>query len=208
MRKRLERRMPIDPDAVLLTVEEAASILRIGRSSAYMLANVYLATEGAAGLPVIRLGRCLRVPSARLQELIGAHLPATTTSSETSTGSMPAGLGDSPRDPPASTAPAHQTADARPAPLTSTRGPSSSPRAPSTNVRSAPTKSTRRPSDSTIDGDATDPRAPIARPSDRRQEGPGTSLRTPRNSTHQCISDAATPLPFDFDAESGAGGGW
>ena len=53
----------------VLTVEEAASVLRIGRSLAYQLAREYDATGGRSGLPVIRLGGCLRVPRWALREL-------------------------------------------------------------------------------------------------------------------------------------------
>ena len=54
----------------LLTVAEAAHVLRIGRSLAYQLAHEYLHTGGTAGLPVVRLGRsCLRVPRWALIEL-------------------------------------------------------------------------------------------------------------------------------------------
>ena len=54
----------------LLTVTEAASVLRIGRSLAYELAREYLRTGGESGMPVLRLGRsCLRVPRWALQEL-------------------------------------------------------------------------------------------------------------------------------------------
>jgi Helix-turn-helix domain len=53
----------------LLTVEEAARILRIGRSLAYELANRYLTSGGSAGMPVIRFGSCLRVPRWALMEL-------------------------------------------------------------------------------------------------------------------------------------------
>ena len=53
----------------LLTVEQAARVLRIGRSLAYQLANEYLATGGTAGMPVIRVGGCLRVPRWALLEL-------------------------------------------------------------------------------------------------------------------------------------------
>jgi excisionase family DNA binding protein len=53
----------------LLTVEEAARVLRIGRSLAYQLANEYLATGGTAGMPAIRVGGCLRVPRWALLEL-------------------------------------------------------------------------------------------------------------------------------------------
>ena len=64
------------PDAVsgpraLLTVTEAAGELRIGRSKAYELARLYLATGGREGLPVIRVGAaCLRVPRWALLVLV------------------------------------------------------------------------------------------------------------------------------------------
>ena len=53
----------------LLTVEEAATYLRISRTLGYQLARQYRNTDGAAGLPVIRLGRCLRVPRRELEKL-------------------------------------------------------------------------------------------------------------------------------------------
>jgi len=54
----------------LLTVEEAARLLRIGRTLAYRLARRYEATGGLKGLPVIRFGSCFRVPRWALIELI------------------------------------------------------------------------------------------------------------------------------------------
>lgn len=47
-----------------LTVEEAASVLRISRSAAYRAA-------ARGELPVLRVGRSLRVPRWRLLELLG-----------------------------------------------------------------------------------------------------------------------------------------
>ena len=47
----------------LYTVEEAAVRLLIGRTKAYQMARQYLASGGRKGMPVIRLGRCLRVPA-------------------------------------------------------------------------------------------------------------------------------------------------
>jgi hypothetical protein len=57
--------------SALLTVEEAARVLRIGRTLAYQLARRYRATDGAEGLPVIELGNVLRVPRAKLEALVG-----------------------------------------------------------------------------------------------------------------------------------------
>ena len=54
----------------LLTVEEAAQVLRIGRSLAYKLARRYEASGGTEGLPAIRFGTCLRVPRCALMELV------------------------------------------------------------------------------------------------------------------------------------------
>ncbi|MDZ7732495.1 MAG: helix-turn-helix domain-containing protein [Acidimicrobiia bacterium] len=55
--------------AQFLTVEEAAKILRISRSSAYELANLWERTHGDEGLPAIRLGRTLRVPRRAIEAL-------------------------------------------------------------------------------------------------------------------------------------------
>ena len=57
------------PDSPLLTVEEAADVLRIGRTKAYALAAEYVTSDGATGVPVSRLGGSLRVPRWALLEL-------------------------------------------------------------------------------------------------------------------------------------------
>ena len=60
-----------------LTVEEAAKVLRIGRTAAYALAREWRSTNGASGLPVLELGRTLRVPRLALQRMLeGRQLPA------------------------------------------------------------------------------------------------------------------------------------
>ncbi len=52
---------------LFLTVEQAAYVLSISRTAAYGLVNRWLDTAGDEGLPVIRLGRTLRVPRAALE---------------------------------------------------------------------------------------------------------------------------------------------
>lgn len=52
------------PRPAVLTVEEAAELLRIGRSAAY-------AAVKAGEIPSIKVGRSLRVPRHRLDELLG-----------------------------------------------------------------------------------------------------------------------------------------
>ena len=62
--------------ADLLTIEEAAALLRIGRRKAYELAARFEATGGREGLPVVRLGRCLRVVRVRLEQFLLTDPPA------------------------------------------------------------------------------------------------------------------------------------
>ncbi len=59
---------------MLLTVEEAGELLRIGRTKAYAMAREWRETDGRSGLPVIDLGHVLRVPRRALEELIGVEL--------------------------------------------------------------------------------------------------------------------------------------
>ncbi len=61
----------IDVQAEVLTVEEAAAILRISRNAAYAAARKWRATGGEHGLPCIEIGRCLRVPRSALDRLLG-----------------------------------------------------------------------------------------------------------------------------------------
>jgi excisionase family DNA binding protein len=62
-----------------LRVEEVAKILRISRSAAYELANAWLATDGEAGLPAVRLGRSLRVPRAAVERLLAVGVDRDDT---------------------------------------------------------------------------------------------------------------------------------
>ena len=58
-----------------LTVEEAARVLRIGRTAAYQQAHLWLDT-GSEGLPVIRVGGSLRVPRAQAEEHYNVRITA------------------------------------------------------------------------------------------------------------------------------------
>jgi excisionase family DNA binding protein len=63
-RKAIE--VTLDELPVFLTVDEAAAVLRIGRTSAYVLCHEWLDSEGRSGLPCVKVGRQLRVPRAAL----------------------------------------------------------------------------------------------------------------------------------------------
>lgn len=54
-----------------LTVEEAARILRIGRTAAYLAAKRFRETDGAEGLPVVAIRGSLRVPRRKLEQFAG-----------------------------------------------------------------------------------------------------------------------------------------
>ncbi len=64
----------VDEVPDLLTVEEAAAVLRIGRTKAYDLAREWRATDGASGLPVLDLGNVLRVSRYALEDMVGGPL--------------------------------------------------------------------------------------------------------------------------------------
>ena len=55
----------------MLTVEEAARLMRIGRTKAYALTQQWRATGGRSGIPVVDLGDVLRVPRRVLEEMVG-----------------------------------------------------------------------------------------------------------------------------------------
>ena len=60
-----------DTSTEVLTVDEAAAILRISRNAAYAAARQWRTTGGKAGLPCIEIGRTLRVPRTELDRLLG-----------------------------------------------------------------------------------------------------------------------------------------
>ncbi len=63
---------------LLLTVEEAGELLRIGRTKAYAMTREWRDTGGRSGLPVIDLGNVLRVPRKAIEDLIGVDLSAVS----------------------------------------------------------------------------------------------------------------------------------
>jgi hypothetical protein len=55
---------------ILLKVEEAMRVLRIGRSKAYEMTTLYGTSGGTKGLPCLRMGDVLRVPRFALEEYV------------------------------------------------------------------------------------------------------------------------------------------
>lgn len=66
----VRQRPSLDELPDVLTVEEAARVLRIGRGAAYELARQWRESGGREGLPVVTLGRSLRVPREALRRLL------------------------------------------------------------------------------------------------------------------------------------------
>ena len=58
----------------LLKVMEAAGVLRVGRTTAYDQVAKYFATNGADGMPCIRVGGQLRVPRVLFEEWLGFRI--------------------------------------------------------------------------------------------------------------------------------------
>ncbi|MFN2503813.1 MAG: helix-turn-helix domain-containing protein [Acidimicrobiales bacterium] len=95
----------------LLTVEEAARVLRIGRTKAYAMAVEWRTTHGKSGLPVVDFGNALRVPRCQLEAMVGAPI--------TSLGDLPISTAIAPEieePPPASGRSPDGTSPTNPAP--------------------------------------------------------------------------------------------
>ena len=82
--------------ASFLTVEEAAAVLRIGRTAAYEATRRYRATGGAEGIPVYKVGGTLRVPRHKLEEIAGGPLELPTEPAATTPASAPRSTIDRP----------------------------------------------------------------------------------------------------------------
>jgi len=61
----------IDGLPLMLTVAEAAVVLRVSRTTAYKLAEDWRTSGGREGLPVVKLGRRLVVRRVDLAKLVG-----------------------------------------------------------------------------------------------------------------------------------------
>ena len=77
-----------------LSLIEAAALLGIGRTHAYNLE-----AAGQFPVPVLHLGRVIRVPTAPLLELLG--LPTPTAAAEPRPGAAAIGTGGAHEEPPA-----------------------------------------------------------------------------------------------------------
>ncbi len=69
---RSENELMSPPD--FLSVREASTVLRIGRTCAYSLAREFVRTGGESGLPVVKVGRLLRVPRVAIEAMLGGPI--------------------------------------------------------------------------------------------------------------------------------------
>lgn len=120
----------------LLTIEEAAKVIRVGRTKAYAMAREWRATGGRSGLPVVDFGHALRVPLCQLETIVGGPLtaeragadaPATAVEHEvpqTADDSLLDEAATTRSDGPAPEVPAIPSPDSASTPVRSPRGPS------------------------------------------------------------------------------------
>jgi Helix-turn-helix domain len=79
-----------------LTVEEAAAVLRIGRTSAYRQARKFIATNGAEGLCADRVGKQIRIPRCHLEQRLGGPITWPIFTDETPVASAVASITPAP----------------------------------------------------------------------------------------------------------------
>jgi len=60
---------------MVLTITEVMDLLRIGRTKAYEQARLFLDTDGADGLPCVRVGDSIRFPRCAIEALLGQPIP-------------------------------------------------------------------------------------------------------------------------------------
>lgn len=64
------KRQRVRQASSFMTVQEAAQVLGIGEALAYRMANEFLNSGGASGIPCVRLGRRLLVSTRGLARLV------------------------------------------------------------------------------------------------------------------------------------------
>jgi hypothetical protein len=107
--------MGVDDLPALLTVEETARLLRIGRTKAYAMAREWRATGGQSGLPVVDFGHVLRVPRHQLEAIVGGPLDALEAPDEGPVGEpSEAAEAGAPAASPSDTTPASTATQGRP----------------------------------------------------------------------------------------------
>lgn len=72
--------VPHPLDRPTISVEEAGSLVGLGRTKAYEEARRFLRTDGREGLPCLRWGRALVCPTAALWRLLGLDPDAAISS--------------------------------------------------------------------------------------------------------------------------------
>ena len=70
MERRNFKRQPVRQATSFMTVQEAAHLLGVGEGLAYRMANEFLNSGGASGIPCVRLGRRLLVSTRGLARLV------------------------------------------------------------------------------------------------------------------------------------------
>jgi Helix-turn-helix domain len=69
-RRKASRKEAVEPPSAFITIREAAVELGISEGLAYRMANEYLASHGAGGLPCVRFGRRLLVSRRDIARLV------------------------------------------------------------------------------------------------------------------------------------------
>ncbi len=80
----------------VLTVEETAQVLGIGRQTAYAQCRSFLATDGREGIPCHRIGRRILIYRAELEAWLGFPIVWPPESNEPPAATPPARLAPSP----------------------------------------------------------------------------------------------------------------
>lgn len=60
----------------VLKISEVISVMRISRTAAYEGARKFLRTDGAAGIPCVRVGRSIRFPRLLLEQYLKQPITA------------------------------------------------------------------------------------------------------------------------------------